>query len=375
LHSIEGKSAGSALAWNAGTGCLEWGSLRLPAMMPPDGQDGWLEQALKAPTKFSRIVWRLINGQRRWFVQLAQKGVTPAKYQTIEGAVAGLDIGPSTVAIYSEHGAALRPLAPEVQQPWVQARKIQRAMDRSRRATNPQCFNADGTFKRGSKITVRSKSYQDLSGELAETERVLDKRRGRSHGRLANQIMALGNVIQAEKLSYVAFQKNFGRSTKVRAAGSLISKLARKAERAGGQLVELDTWSLKLSQYDHTTDTCTKKRLSERWHVLGDGSGVVQRDMYSAFLAATAGKNAIHQRQAQAAWPAAQSLLGRAGWMRQQPVSVASLLAAASAANQLSAPERVARQRALARVDASDAVGASREPKRGSGSELRTPGL
>ena len=40
---------------------------------------------------------------------------------------------------------------------------------------------------------------------------------------------------------------------------------------AGG----MDTWSLKLSQYDHFTEVCTKKTLNERWHVLGDGSGVV----------------------------------------------------------------------------------------------------
>lgn len=375
LHSLEGKSADSSIAWNKGTGCLEWGGLRLAAMLPPSGRDAWLQEALKSRTKFARIVWRMVKGQRRWFAQLAQEGAVPQKYETSEGVVVGLDIGPSTVAVYSEGGVALQPLAPEVEQPWAQARRIQRAMDRSRRATNPDCFNVDGTYKRGTKISVRSNAYQALRGELAETERVLQKRRDRSHGQLANRIMGLGNVIQAEKLSYVAFQKSFGRSTKVRAAGSLISKLARKAERAGGEFVELDTWSLKLSQYDHTTGTCMKKRLNERWHVFGDRSGVVQRDMYSAFLAAIADKDAVHQSRAEQAWPAAQSLLGRAGWMRQQPVSVASLLAAASAAHRLPAPERVARQRAFARVDASDAVGASREPKRDSGYGLRTPGL
>jgi putative transposase len=85
-----------------------------------------------------------------------------------------------------------------------------------------------------------------------------------------------------------AFQKSFGRSTKVKAVGSLMLKLRRKAERAGGEFRELNTQALKLSQYDHCTGTCTKKRLSQRWHVLGDGSGVVQRDMYSAFLAGCA---------------------------------------------------------------------------------------
>ena len=374
LHSLEGKSTGSSVCWNAGTGCLEWGALRLAAMRPDRG-DAWLEQALQARTKYARIVWRMVKGQRRWFMQLAQEGLAPLKYETVDGALVGLDVGPSTIAIYSEQGAALAPLAPEVQQPWAAARRIQRAMDRSRRATNPQCFNADGTWKRGAKVGVRSAGYQTLRQDLAETERVLEKRRDRSHGALANRILACGNVLQGERLSYTAFQKSFGRSTKVRAAGSLMSKLRRKAERAGGEIRDLDTWSLKLSQFDHTSGLCTKKALSQRWHVLADGSGTVQRDMYSAFLAAVADKSAIHQSRALAAWPAAQSLLGRAGWMRQQPVSVASLLATAPAGFGLPAPERVARQRALARGDASDVVGASREPKRVLGDGPRTPGL
>lgn len=379
LHSLEGKSAGSSLCWSAGTGCLEWGALRLAAMFAPDGRDPWLEQGLKARTKFARVVWRMVKGQRRWFVQLAQEGLAPLKYETLEGGLVGLDVGPSTVAVYSEQGASLVPLAPEVEQPWAETRRIQRAMDRSRRATNPQCFNADGTYKRGTKVAVRSTAYQTLRQELAETERVLEARRKRSHGALANRILACGNVLQSEKLSYVAFQKSFGRSTKVRAAGSLMALLRRKAERAGGELRDLDTWSLKLSQYDHPTNTHTKKSLAQRWHALGDGSGVVQRDLYSAFLAAhvtrAAGKDAIHSSRATAAWPAAQSLLGRAGWVRQQPVSVASLLATAPVGFGLPTPERVARQRASALGDASDVVVARREPMRADGDGPRTPWL
>lgn len=379
LHSLEGKSSGSSLCWNSGTGCLEWGGLRLAALMPPPGKDVWLEQGLKVRTKFARVVWRNVAGERRWFAQLAQEGLAPLKYETVDGAVVGLDVGPSTVAAYSEQGAGLAPLAPEVEQPWAKARTLQRAMDRSRRVTNPQCFNADGTWKRGAKVAVRSTAYRALRQQLAETERVLEARRKRSHGTLANRILACGNELRSEKLSYTAFQKCFGRSTKVRAAGSLMALLRRKAERAGGELRDLDTWSLKLSQHDHPTQTNTKKVLSQRWHVLGDGSGVVQRDMYSAFLAAcvTTGqtKDALHPGHIDEMWPAAQSLLGRAGWLRKQPVSVASLLATAPAGFGLPTPERVARQRASAIGDASDVVVERREPKRVDGDGPRTPWL
>ena len=153
-----------------------------------------------------------------------------------------------------------------------------------------------------------------------------------------------------------------------------MSKLRCKAERAGGELIEIDTWSLKLSQYDHPTDACTKKPLNQRWHVLGDGSGVVQRDLYSAFLARcvdTQGiKDALHSSHVVKAWPAAQSLLGRAGWMRDQPVNVAGLLATAPPELALPTPERVARRRVLASGDAADVVGV--KPRAAESSCIRT---
>ena len=151
-------------------------------------------------------------------------------------------------------------------------RRLQRAMDRSKRATNPQCFNANGTAKRGQKFTP-SKRYTATRTAVAEIERKLAAERQRAHGELANQILGLGKVIQSETLSYVAFQKNFGKSVKVRAPGMFIEQLRRKAESAGGALIDLHTGSLKMSQYDHTTQTCTKKPLSQRWHTLGDGWG------------------------------------------------------------------------------------------------------
>lgn len=107
---------------------------------------------------------------------------------------------------------------------------------------------------------MRSKHYQATRNELAEVEHVLEQTRKRSHGRLVNQILGRGNVVQSEQLSYVAFQKMFGRSTKVRAVGALMAQLQRKAESAGGEVVDLATWRLKLSQYDHCPTPIPRSR-------------------------------------------------------------------------------------------------------------------
>jgi hypothetical protein len=330
LHSIEGKCSTSGIRWDQGTGCLIWSDLHLRAMLAPDDRDAWQTQSLHANTKYSRIVSRMINGKRRWFAQLIQEGPPPLKYETIYGAVVGADLGPSTIAVVSEEAVGLVKLAPEVIQPWKDMKILHRGMNRSRRATNPQCFKDDGTYKPGTKIKVRSKNYEKLRKKLAERERVLRATRKRSHGRLANCILACGNVVKTEKISIKGWQKNFGRSVKTRAPGDFMETLRRKAERTGGALYEVDTWNLKLSQYDHPTNTYKKKPLSQRWHVLGDGARVVQRDIYSAFLAfcvkTSGGKDVIHPSHASDRWRAVKSLLGRAGWMRKEPVNVESIL-------------------------------------------------
>jgi hypothetical protein len=54
----------------------------------------------------------------------------------------------------------------------------------------------------------------------------------------------------------------------------------------GGTLLEVPIRSSKLSQFCHGCGQTVKKRLSQRWHQCACGIGPVQRDLYSAFLAA-----------------------------------------------------------------------------------------
>ncbi|MDO9234108.1 MAG: hypothetical protein Q8N02_05810 [Methylotenera sp.] len=261
LHSLEATTNAANIIWKPEVSCIEFGNLTLPALLPSKPQDPYLHQALTNKTKYCRVLWRNVNGERRWFMQLMQAGIAPIKHEQSCGEIVGLDIGPSTIAVVGNNSASLVKFCDTVVQPWKETRRLQRAMDRSKRATNPHCFNANGTWKKGQKFTP-SKLYTEICTEYAEVERKLAAERKRAHGELANQILGLGNVIQSETLSYIAFQKNYGKSVKVSAPGMFVEQLRRKAESAGGKLIDLHTWSLKMSQYDHTTEVCTKKPLS-----------------------------------------------------------------------------------------------------------------
>lgn len=327
LHSIEGKSPTSAIRFQAETGCLLWAGLAMPAMIQAQGKDKYLDEALARRIKYSRVLWRSINGKTRYFVQLVLEGEAPKTSPSVPG-IGGLDIGPSNVASFSGSGASLVKFCPSVDPCARSLRTLQRKADRSVRSTNPHCFDEKGRWIKGRKITTRSAKLMKVRNEIARTERVLSARRAQDHGLLVNQLMAQANTWQIEKLSYKSFQKMFGKSVKNRAPGSFVNLLKRKAESAGGKVVELDTWKLKMSQFDHTTEQYIKKPLSLRWHTLAHGRGRVQRDVYSALLAFCTDGSTHNPSRIEQMLAAQESVLKHAGLWKIESANAAAFAAA-----------------------------------------------
>lgn len=322
LDSIEGKGdAVILLRVQNGDPVVRWDGLILPLILDPRDKDQWETRALACRTKYVRILRRKVRGRVLWYAQLVQEGVAPRKDNRPMGkGEIGADLGPSTIAAVSERDATLEPFCPSVKNLDLEIRRLQRAMDRSRRATNPDCYNPDGTWKKGAKIKVRSRHYLRLGAKKADLERKLAAERKREHGELSNRLLAQGDVVKIEKLSYKSFQKNFGRSVRRRAPSMFVSILKRKAESAGGRVIEFGTRKTRLSQYDHKTGQYVKKPLSERWHVFGDGTKV-QRDLYSAWLARFVENDRLDASQLEKSWAAAEPLLRRAASGLQESVS------------------------------------------------------
>lgn len=137
---------------------------------------------------------------------------TPVNIKHVLGKqVVGLDIGPSVIAGVSATDAILEKFCLSVAKPWKAIHRIQRAMDRSRRAINPQNYDA-----RGVPLKVKHK----LASLCAELERRLASKRQHAHGELCNRILRQGNIIKTERLSYRAFQKAFGKSVGCSAPGN-----------------------------------------------------------------------------------------------------------------------------------------------------------
>jgi hypothetical protein len=202
----------------------------------------------------------------------------------------GLDLGPSTLALVGRQGEAslstfCEELAPDEQQ----IRWLQRKMDRQRRAANPANYDEHGRIKKAGKHRLcwkNSRGYERTRRRKAERERKLAAHRKSLHGRKVHEIVRQGNTIITEKLNYKAWQKQFGRSVGLRAPGMFMELLKRTVASTGGTLIEVKTQQTKLSQFCHGCGKTRKKPLWQRWHSCECGVGPIQRDLYSAFLAA-----------------------------------------------------------------------------------------
>ena len=321
LHSLEGKTASTNIIWHPKEQAFSWNKRRIPVVVP---RSAYATDALSDPSdpskprkvKYCRVVRRMIRGRMRYFLQLVLEGLAPVRYVPApKEACVGIDPGPSKIAFVSEYGAALLRTSPRSTDHALEKKRLLRQMDRSRRATNADNYDADGVAKKGARKWKYSKRYEKLRERLSEIFRLERETRRTDHGLIANTIIQLGGTVKCEKNSYVAFQKNFGKSVGRNGTASLIQRVRSKAESAGGaEFVELNAYRCRLSQYDHVTETSAKKPLSQRWTRVG--GTVVQRDAYSAFLAMCVVNNEHDPKLLREKWPSAETFSRRAGLAR-----------------------------------------------------------
>jgi len=305
LSSIENKRNDTGLRFvlqqpeEGNRGLLIWKEEQLEAVI--DWEDEVVTHGLRSRIKYARLVQRKASSERaagadalgfRYVVQLACEGVPHHKKKHGVGSdTIGADLGPSTIALVPREAEASLAVFGEELAPDEQAiRRLQRQMDRQRRAANPGNYDAQGRIKKGSKTRLRwktSKSYEQTRRRKAAKERKLAAHRKSLHGRKVHEIVAVGNTVILEKISYKAWQKQYGRSVGLRAPGMFVAHLRRTVASTGGTLMEVSTRSTKLSQFCHGCGRCVKKPLAQRWHQCACGIGPVQRDLYAAFLAST----------------------------------------------------------------------------------------
>lgn len=282
IDSVENITNLQGLRWRGEGNHVQWRDLRIPAIVDLD--DPVQAHGLSCPVKYVRIVRKTIKGRNRFYAQLVLRGRPHQRTPVATGCVVGIDMGPSTIAAYDGTSAFLREFCAAAESRSAEKRRLQRHLDRQRRANNPGCYDEKGRAIKGKRPRNKSARMRRTEVRLKELDRQLAEHRKSLQGQMVNIILGMGNIVNAEKLSIKVWQRRWGKSVLRHAPGTFMRRLKQKCNDSGGGVREFLTHKTALSQTDHMTGKREKKPLSQRWHYFEDGSKV-QRDLYSAFLA------------------------------------------------------------------------------------------
>ena len=249
--------------------------------------------------KFCRVFKKYIRSKKRYFIQIVFEGIPETNFQIGKGEV-GLDLGTSTVAISSKNEVKLLKLN-KTEQERKKIRNLQRSLERKRRTANPENYDEKGKIKKKSKKWKLSKNYFKELKILKETYRIKKVKDDQYKNILAKFILKQGDTVKVEKISVTSWKnrskkavknknngkiiskKRFGKAVNNNAPGTLLKKLKEKLLYFGKELIEINPFKVKASQFNHIKQEFKKCSLEVRFKELEHGI-IVQRDLYSAFL-------------------------------------------------------------------------------------------
>lgn len=316
FDTIGGKSNLNGAKLNTGTMIVSWLRLDLKCYLPKKASDrDYILESLDHKISYCTIKRMMFSNGWRYYLIVTLDGDAPHRKHKIKTGIMGIDPGISTMAAVSDTACILKELAPDADIYEKQIYKLEQHMEASRRISNPDNFNPDGTVKKRKdcKPWIFSNSYKTARRKLKTLYRKKSAYTLHSHRNLCNRLLENADSFIVEKMNYAALakcsskterqdkptdviqkdgtvktvnkfkrKKRFGSSINRRSPSRFLSELKRKVESSGGTYTEVNTQTFKASQYNHVTDECVKVTLSQRFKLIGNDS--VQRDLYSAFL-------------------------------------------------------------------------------------------
>ena len=294
--TLEGKNNSTGFIFDIRTMKLKLGKKLFCNLKTIDEKQ---KNCFKNRIKFCRVLKMYIRGKKRYFLQIVFEGMPETDFQIGKGEV-GLDIGTSTVAVSSDNEVKLLKLS-ETEQETRKIRIMQRSLDRKRRMANPDNYDKNGKIKKKRKEWKLSKNYFKELNKLKEIYRKKRVKDNQYKNILVKFILSQGDTVKTEKTSVnswkskskktvinksngkIALKKRFGKSVNNNAPGTFIRKIEEKLSYFGKELIEINPFKTKASQFNHISQGFKKCSLEVRFKELVQGI-VVQRDLYSAFL-------------------------------------------------------------------------------------------
>lgn len=193
-------------------------------------------QALQSDICYCAVKREKIKGKWKYYIQITLKGHVPDKFDKQTGELkrqlgkgnVGLYFTSTSLTVSTENGVKTYPL--EIKNHEEKKTELLQKMDTSRRATNPDNYNEDGTSKEKSEIKGWhfSKAYKKYRAELYEIFRKECEEKKLLQEILANEVIASGDVFNCNKIDFKFLQRNLGKKIQSASPAMLKTTIERK---------------------------------------------------------------------------------------------------------------------------------------------------
>lgn len=204
-------------------------------------------QALQSDICYCAVKREKIKGKWKYYIQITLKGHVPDKFDKQTGELkrqlgkgnVGLYFTSTSLTVSTENGVKTYPL--EIINHEDKKTELLQKMDASRRATNPDNYNEDGTSKEKSEIKGWhfSKAYKKYLAELYEIYRKECEEKKLLQEILANEVIASGDVFNCNKMDFKFLQKNLGKKIQSASPAMLKTTIERKLSYHGVSINEI----------------------------------------------------------------------------------------------------------------------------------------
>lgn len=161
--TIGGKSNLNGARLDTDTMTVSWLGLELKCYLPKKASDrDYVLESLDHKISYCTIKRMMFSNGWRHYLVVTLDGDAPCREHKVKTGVMGIDPGVSTMAAVSDTTCILEELAPDADVYEKQIHKLEQHMDASKRISNPDNFNSDGTVKkrRDCKPWVFSNNYE-----------------------------------------------------------------------------------------------------------------------------------------------------------------------------------------------------------------------
>lgn len=193
-------------------------------------------QALQSEICYCAVKREKIKGKWKYYIQITLKGHVPDKFDKQTGELkrqlgkgnVGLYFTSTSLTVSTENGVKTYSL--EIKNNEDKKTELLQKMDTSRRATNPDNYNEDGTSKEKSEIKGWhfSKAYKKYRAELYEIYRKECEEKKLLQEILANEVIASGDVFNCNKMDFKFLQRNLGKKIQSASPAMLKTTIERK---------------------------------------------------------------------------------------------------------------------------------------------------